>query len=277
MGDEEKKDEGIKEAAEKGIVAFVDKAYTDAFQGTMKRVGDVLEALAGRVSSKFSGMRLKNVVDDSQEDILVKEILSEILEERKVPHDRIIEPSPKIAIPALRGMVLEESTEVQRMYARVLATAMDKETASRAHPGFITLLDQITRDEALIIGLLGTQPLHPVIRMIAVYPSTGQREVVSRNFSLLGYQAGCSYPKMTQVYTGNLNRLGVTAVEECKCDEEHGNYDALKIHPMLLEEKDEHNKTLSDELKREQQIEFIKYHIRLTTFGHQLADACLMR
>jgi hypothetical protein len=277
MADEEKKDEGIKEAAEKGIVAFVDKAYTDAFQGTMKRVGDVLEALAGRVSSKFSGMRLQNTIDDTREDIVVKEILAEILQERGVPNERIIEPSPKIAVPALRGMVLEDSTEVQKMYARVLATAMDKDTANRAHPGFITLLNQITRDEALIIGVLGKQFLHPVVRMIAVYPSSGHREVISRNFSLVGVHAGCSYPKMTQVYVGNLNRLGVTAVEECNCDLEHGDYEALKTHPMLLEEQAEHNKNLSDELKRDQKIEFIKYHIRLTTYGRQLAEACLTK
>lgn len=277
MADEEKKDEGIKEAAEKGVIALADKVYTDAFQGTMKRVGSVLEAVFGRLDTKFSKMRMRNAIEDSMEDIYIKEMLTLILQERGVPDDRIIEPTPKIAVQALRGMVLEDSSEVQKMYAAILATAMDKETASKAHPGFISLLNQVTRDEALIIGVLGNQPLHPVIRMIAVYPSTGHREVVIRNFSVIGIQAGCQHPELTQMYVGNLNRLGVTAVEECGCDEIHGDYDALKVHPLLLKEKDEHNKNLSDNLKQDQQIKFIKYHIRLTTFGRQLAKACLTK
>lgn len=274
MADSEKKDEGIKEATEKGVVALVDKVYTDALQPTMKKVGSLFGAMAGRVDSKFSGMRLRNAMDETLESTLIHRLV-QILKEQGVPDEDIIEPPAKVAVPALSGIALEDSNEVREMYLKVLAASMDRNRASRAHPGFINLLNQITQDEALIIAILHTKPVYPAVRMVALYSSLGESVVISRNFSLLGVEACCVHPELTQMYLGNLNRLGVTAVEECTCDEEHGDYDALIKHPRLLKETEEFNRNLSEELKKEQEIKFLKYHIRLTTYGRQFAAACL--
>lgn len=111
--------------------------------------------------------------------------------------------------------------------------------------------------------------------MVAVYPSTGRKVAISRNFSAVAIEAAREQPEMAQIYVGNLGRLGVVAVEQCTCKEEHGDYEMLKTHPALRQEKEEYDKGLPLELKQEQQIEYVKYHLRLTNFGTRLVRACV--
>lgn len=269
-------DDKIKEAAAEVAAKLATEIYTDGFKPLTKEVGDTLGTVGSALNASLGPVRILVAAAREWEQATTENI-TEIMRRRRVPNERIIPPSPRVLLPALPGLVSSESIPTLReKYTALLAAAMDKNTESKAHPGFVALLDQLAEDEALIVDLLAKKPLSPVIRMIAVYASTGRKYAVSRNFSLVGIEAGCRLPEMAQIYIGNLNRLGVTAVEVCECAEEHGNYEALKAHPMLLREKGEYDKTLSDDLRREQRIEYVKYHLRLTNFGTQLVNVCVV-
>lgn len=69
----------------------------------------------------------------------VKTKVSSKLED--IPPENISTPDPSIAGPTLESLRFTGHKEsLADMYASLLATSMDKETAKSAHPGFVEII-----------------------------------------------------------------------------------------------------------------------------------------
>ncbi len=80
-----------------------------------------------------------------------------LLAERKTTE--IISPPLSISGPLTLNIVFaSEESELREMYANLLASAMDKNTAGEAHPSFVTVIQQLTADEARIISHIALIP-----------------------------------------------------------------------------------------------------------------------
>jgi len=68
------------------------------------------------------------------------------------PPDRIVPPALQVAGPALLRLhfVAPEET-LREMYANLLAAAMDSKRSASAHPSFVSILEQLSPDEALLL------------------------------------------------------------------------------------------------------------------------------
>lgn len=65
---------------------------------------------------------------------------------------RLVTPRLEVDVPALESRrYADEVPELQEMYVNFLGTAMDRETAMRAHPAFAEIIRQMTPDEARIV------------------------------------------------------------------------------------------------------------------------------
>jgi hypothetical protein len=103
----------------------------------------------------------------------------------RVPKERQVEAPSAIAGPALRAMLfMEEDNPMAQMFVNLLSQAIDKDTQPKVHPGFVSVLEQMIPDEALLLhklhgkGLLGVQVLHLVgpgqahkIKSLTTFPS----------------------------------------------------------------------------------------------------------
>ena len=73
----------------------------------------------------------------------------------EVPDERRQTPPATIAAPAaLQYALLGEGSEVadlREMFENLLAASMDRDTASSAHPAFVSMISQLTPDEARIL------------------------------------------------------------------------------------------------------------------------------
>jgi len=73
----------------------------------------------------------------------------------QVPDERRQPPPATIAAPAALQYALlgeaPEAAELREMFENLLASSMDSDTASSAHPAFVSMISQMSRDEARIL------------------------------------------------------------------------------------------------------------------------------
>ena len=144
MEDESKK-ELIKSATQ-----VVELAYTDAFQPFAKEAGKALGTVGKTVNIALSPLNAVVWGYEKIEDFVTKKV-SEKLEAKQVQPEDIITPDPDIAVPTIEAL---RYSKLKDQYANLLASSMDKNSASKVHPAFVEILKQITPDEAKMLKYL---------------------------------------------------------------------------------------------------------------------------
>ena len=101
------------------------------------------------------------------------------------------------------------------MYAKLLASSMDRKSANGALPAFVEMIKQLTSDEAKLMKLLILPEAFPLlfIRAQSKQPEEGGYDVAT-NVTLLGESAQLSAPEMTPTYLDNLRRLGLIEIPD---------------------------------------------------------------
>lgn len=93
--------------------------------------------------------------------------LSEIL--RDVPEENIIMPPINIAGPTIEAMRFTgENDELREMYAKLLASSMNKDTTKQTHPRFVEIIKNLSVTEAKLIHRLCKQRSIPFIDLTIV-------------------------------------------------------------------------------------------------------------
>jgi hypothetical protein len=71
---------------------------------------------------------------------------------KDVPQERIVEPNPRISVPATQALIYSMDDEfIREMYANLLAADMNSDTKKLAHPAFVELIKEMTPAEAKIL------------------------------------------------------------------------------------------------------------------------------
>jgi hypothetical protein len=115
-----------------------------------------------------------------------------------------------------------EVPDLREMYAKLLATSMDSATSDTAHPSFVTLIQQLTPDEARILRHLGS--------LNENWPCWGGNEETCELESAMRkmcVEAGIEDPVKADLYVENLLRLrilGRVTSSETKYHPEGGNH-----------------------------------------------------
>jgi len=199
----------------------------------------------------------------------IKEFVSTSVAERlkKIPQEKIITPSPQIAGPALESLKYAGHEEsLREMYANLLATAMNADKAKIAHPGFVEVIRQLTPDEAKICRFLKSEIYFPLISIKMKFEG-GTRDYI-RHFSLIGLDAGCVAPNLSQQYLDNMCRLGLAEIPFGSSMTDKTGYERLKTHPSIAKELEK----LTNEQKP---FEVIEEVLCITTFGIRFFEACV--
>lgn len=126
-------------------------------------------------------------------------------------------PRPEFAGPAIEALRFAGHNEPLRdLYANLLATAMDADTARYAHPAFVEIVKQLSPDEAKLLVEASRLPVNElafVTLSASVTGSTG-KSIVLHRFVTLGERAGCAFPDLTSSYLNNLERLGLLEIDD---------------------------------------------------------------
>lgn len=259
--------EKVKDTAEavKGIVEAV-PIYEDLFQPAVQELGKGLHTLSKTIHIAL--MPVSALVWGYEQ---IKSYTLSSLEEKlkDIPRENIIPPDPTVAGPALEALrYTGHKEELREMFSNLLATAMNIDVASNAHPSFVEIIKQISPDEAKIIKYLGHNNYLPLINLHRTVPNGDGEATIYRNFSLVGEQANCIFVELVPSYLDNLQRLGIINIPEGRHLTPDDKYSLLENHAIL--------RSLCAELTNQNATPILqKRYFFLTTFGTQFYNACI--
>lgn len=133
-----------------GIKSLLPAVYNDLLSPAARELGDGLATIAKAVKIALAPIEATVWGYEKVREWLSLRVTN-LLAERKTIE--VIAPPLSISGPlTLQIMFASEEKELREMYASLLASAMDKRTAGDAHPSFVTIIQQLTADEARVIS-----------------------------------------------------------------------------------------------------------------------------
>jgi hypothetical protein len=161
-------------------------------------------------------------------------------------------------------------SELRDMYASLLASAIDRDTAPAAHPAFVTMIAQMSSVEATLIKIMASDPwdIWPVVELRDVSESNRSYISYGRIFGIDEFnRRGTDYEQ----YFDNLERLRIVSVEFKKA-----------VWPDISE-TDPYQKLeaiMAGQIKDIELVGSLQYRrgiLRLTSFGRQFAKICVRK
>lgn len=128
------------------------KAYDDALHPVLSSVGDTL-SLVPRTVGVLLGPWKKWVVNGESN---IEEAIRQIEEKMEdVPEDCFCEPAQNVVVPAIQQLSYSyDSQDLRGLYVNLLASSMDKRVSPLVHPSFVSIIGQLTPDEAKMMSWL---------------------------------------------------------------------------------------------------------------------------
>ena len=191
-----------------------------------------------------------------------------------VPEERRIQPPLLIAGPTVEALRFTGGQpELREMFANLLATTMDTETAKFAHPSFVEIIRQLSPDEARILKHMENQAPVPLLKVSSL-SNDGRTESIEfekSHFCLLGSEVNLQHSELILEYIYNLCRLGLCEIPPKLTISGDGVYKPLENAPEIKEWLTRLNAQEGYKGKTDREC------LRLTRFGYRFVQACVSR
>lgn len=254
-------------------VAKAVPVYQDVLQPAAQEIGKALQTVAKTVHVALAPVSALVWGYDQIKDFVSTKVADRL---KNVPPENIVTPKPNVAGPALESLrYTGHESSLSDLYANLLAAAMDKTTASGAHPAFVEIIKQLTPDEAKLVQLFVIPQAFPLLTVRWEYKAPTPEESggmdVLVNFSLLGGQAGVEFPHLTPTYLDNLCRLGLAEIPQMFEYTGKGVYEPLENAQEVL------NAKARIEANPKWRVQMQRQGLRVTELGKQFANVCVLR
>jgi len=259
----------IRDAADavKGIVEAV-PIYQDALQPAAKEIGKGLETVAKTIHIALAPIAALVWGYGQIREFVTTRVAEKL---KAIPQERIKTPSPTVAGPALEALRYTGHEEnLRELYANLLATSIDSETAASAHPAFVDIIKNMAPDEAKIMRFFATRTPYPVVDLKITFKEGGGFKILHRNVSLIGVDAGCDHPQFGANYLDNLSRLGLIEVPFGYQLKDSKAYEPVETNPDVLK--------LKEQFKDHEKVTFEidRKKVDVTDLGKQFITACVI-
>lgn len=203
---EEKKSGIVGETAQvvAGVIQTV-PVYDDLVRPLAKQAGKALETVGKAVNAALLPLHVVVWGSEKLWEFIDSKVTPKL---ENVPPESIQTPAANVAVPAIEALrYTGEESELADLFASLLASAMDKQTAKGAHPAFAHIIKNLVPDEAKIMRRLIKTPQMPIVdvylevdpnRLIMVQPDQSDLHLID-----------CESPELIPVYLRNLERLGL--------------------------------------------------------------------
>lgn len=146
----------------------------------------------------------------------------------RIPLDEIVAVPPEIGVPIAEKLTYVRDTKLADLYINLLAKASAADTASKAHPSFVNVINNLSPDEAQLLELfIGARDLEFVTAKWqgpGIYSFAGDLLVAPQHFSNL------AFPQNVSAYFANLAGLGLVAINHGRPKADISVYATLEPH-----------------------------------------------
>jgi len=123
----------------------VEKAYDDVASKPAKQVGRILEDLSKTARLALIPIQITAAIQDKF-DKTIERVL------KRVPPDQHIPQQIQIVGPIFENLkYMDDNSILYELFEELLARSIDSERIEEAHPSFIHIISQLSRDEAIIL------------------------------------------------------------------------------------------------------------------------------
>lgn len=149
----------------------VPELYHDTLQPSAQETGKMLARIPRAINAAFSRLD-KWILNREYSVDETKKLLTEKL--NKVDPDKIVEPEPYVAIPAIQAISYAmNSDELRNLYANLLAKSMISDTKDTVHPSFVEIIKQMSPIDAHIFQIIMSSQPRPIIDLEKELPGGG--------------------------------------------------------------------------------------------------------
>jgi hypothetical protein len=259
----------VKEAADAihGVAKAV-PIYQDILQPAAKELGRSLETAAKSVRLALAPVGAMVWGYDKIKDYVQTTVAAKL---KNIPKERVGTPNPMVAGPALEALKYAgQNPTLRELYANLLATSIDSQTAHEAHPAFVEIVRQLTPDEARILKYVFERMYLPIITLRAKVPGRTSGFAYYEDFSDVAEKTGCQFPTLTPQYLGNICRLGLAEFHRNTYIDDKTMYEALEKHQAVA--------AIKKEIKKKFRVGTIvvKEYVGITGLGRQFCKACIV-
>ncbi len=197
-----------------GLKNLAPQIYKDLLQPAAQEVGRSLVTVAKSVTIAISPLAATVWGFEKIREWLSTTLTAKLA--KKNP-GRIQTPPLNIAGPVLMNLPFaEEEPDLKEMYANLLATAMDKDHSSLAHPSFVYVIQQLSADEATLIKYVAENSKE-IVFVSEELSDAKHGDLLSESkfaqYESLCRDAGVQYVDLASSYVENLLRLRIFAQE----------------------------------------------------------------
>ena len=264
MSTEEQRDNNVKATidAVTGLAKAI-PVYQDAVQPAAKEIGKSLEIVTKTVNIALAPIKALVWGYEKIEDYLNKRVAEKL---REIPKENIVTPPPQVAGPAVEALRYSGHDEnLRELYANLLATAMNKETTDKAHPGFVEIIKNLSSEEGLLLQAFAVRRTYPLVDVDGQDEGTVGTQTYYRNFSRLHDSVPVADLYRIPTYLDNLCRLGILEVLHGFTLTAPDTYEPLETSSEIkpfIKRIEEHGRV----------VNFYRKMIQLTSFGQEFID-----
>jgi len=260
-------------AASSGWARAVDEIaapfYRDAVEPGAKELGRAVARILRMVNVGLSGVETVGAFFRARLEPRL----------RRIPHEHRNE-APKLNVvgPAVESVrFTSEDDELQDLFANLIARAMDKRVAARAHPAFVRIINDLTSDEAKILRAIGPGRPVPIVNIDrALLNDDGVRisgDTPHESLSRFAHDAGCELPAMFPTFISNLVRLRLV---ESLAPGTQWSYPGSEEAYRRIETDPEVVALAQDcDLPPRQRHEFVRWGVKQTPLGRDFWEVCV--
>jgi hypothetical protein len=256
--------EGTAEAV--GAVLEKVPVYPDAIQPAAKEIGKTLALPFAVVNAALRPVKSVIAAIEIAFDDLDKRV-AELL--RAVPPEKVVEPPANVAGPLLLAYpFVRGEPPLREMFEQLLATAMNADTAGRAHPSYVEIVRQLTSDEARLLRRIHHD--HETCAAIGRIDRVLANNTFAREaFSTPLYEElpPSAERRVMHRYLDNIRRLGIIEIQFGSPLVGHdAEYGAMR---------QDVERAASKSSDKNGYLVLIRGSLRMTSFGNAFLQACV--
>ena len=241
------------------------KAYDDLAHPSAHATGQLISFIPRTIKvwlSKWEKWILNGEYVIKETEHLLEEKL------KKFSEEKIIEPEPYVAVPALQQLSYSlDSEELRKIYANLLASSMNIDTKDEVHPSFVDIVRQLSPLDAKALEIIKQKENpFPIITSRLNFNENNTFLEIVRDYSIVLYPI-YQNPVLMAASLQNLNRLGIIYLRYDQMVKPDNVYDAFETDAIYQQIKEQFQIPNTN-------ITIEKGLVELTDFGLQFCKIC---
>lgn len=239
--------------------------YQDTFQPAAKQIGKTLETVCELANT----ILLPVMIANTHLGYKAQEFISDLENKtKKIPKNKLIEPSLRIAGPVIEGLKYTIDLDLREMFLNLLVASMNIDTETYTHPSFVETIKQLSPLDAKVFNIIVMNKLVACAYLQLMIQGTNKVYIEAFPTFFVEELYLLADPFLISASIKNLIRLGL--IEHMDKDIMGYNYDRLTTCTYVKEIK-----KLYEKNGKTTNVSIIKQALRINDYGNNFAEICL--